>query len=358
MKGTIYAYLLAIVATIPTPGYALTFSEEIPADEGIVLTSMVLDEAPTGLKNDHYICLGEGWDKVNPIVHTKIKDLKTAYPDLLIALGENQKNCFTPTEIPLPAQKSIDDILSSIDAGAKDKIHVVVAADGKVNLSNDNEDKKKTTQTSFSAFGQKDLNNCHGLTLGLDKFTSLNKDIEKFEFKNEKASFGKKIFAAEAIVGGAELAGMGILITLPKSITKWDENWMDDAKNNLRRAWTKPPVWDKDEWAINYIGHPLAGAAYYNMLRSQGASVLSSFLFSTVQSTIWEYGIEAIAEQPSIQDLFITPVVGSIIGELAHWGTNRMRRNGFTFGEKVLVTIINPSYVINNGFRTTNKKRK
>jgi hypothetical protein len=29
----------------------------------------------------------------------------------------------------------------------------------------------------------------------------------------------------------------------------------------------------------------------------------------------WEYGVEAFAEIPSIQDLVITPVVGSVVGE-------------------------------------------
>lgn len=33
-------------------------------------------------------------------------------------------------------------------------------------------------------------------------------------------------------------------------------------------------------------------------------------------STIgWEFGIEAFMERPSIQDIFITPLVGSLIGE-------------------------------------------
>ena len=29
----------------------------------------------------------------------------------------------------------------------------------------------------------------------------------------------------------------------------------------------------------------------------------------------WEYGVEAFAERPSIQDLIVTPVCGSILGE-------------------------------------------
>jgi hypothetical protein len=41
-----------------------------------------------------------------------------------------------------------------------------------------------------------------------------------------------------------------------------------------------------------------------------------SLLYCTCVSTIgWEFGIEAFMERPSIQDLFITPLVGSAIGE-------------------------------------------
>lgn len=356
MKKFMSAYLFALALTLPTAGYALTLSEEIP-EEGVTVSSVVID-ATEDLKSDHYICLGEGWDKINLIVNSKIKDLKQVYPDLFKDMGENEKNCFAPTEVPKSAQKTIDDILERIDAGASDKFHVTVGTDGQTTLTNDPSKKKPVLPTSLSAYGS--FNNCYSLELGLDKVKSLSNtssEIEAFELRNEKATLGKKLLRAEVLVGGLEVVGMGILIALPKSITKWDDDWMDDAKRNLKRAWTKPPVWDKDEWVINYIGHPLAGAAYYNMLRSQGGTRLQSLIFSTVQSTIWEYGIEAIAEQPGIQDLFVTPLAGAVLGELAHWGTERMRRNGFTFGEKVLVTIINPSYVLNNGFRTKDKRK-
>jgi hypothetical protein len=50
--------------------------------------------------------------------------------------------------------------------------------------------------------------------------------------------------------------------------------------------------------------------------RGAGYKVLPSFLYSATMSTVfWEYGIEAFAEVPSVQDLIITPVVGSALGE-------------------------------------------
>jgi hypothetical protein len=50
--------------------------------------------------------------------------------------------------------------------------------------------------------------------------------------------------------------------------------------------------------------------------RSAGFTAWESFGYSAIMSTFfWEYGIEAFAEVPSIQDLIITPVFGSLVGE-------------------------------------------
>ncbi len=50
--------------------------------------------------------------------------------------------------------------------------------------------------------------------------------------------------------------------------------------------------------------------------RSAGFTAWESFGYSAIMSTFfWEYGIEAFAEVPSIQDLIITPVFGAMVGE-------------------------------------------
>jgi hypothetical protein len=60
--------------------------------------------------------------------------------------------------------------------------------------------------------------------------------------------------------------------------------------------------------------------------------------------------LEAVAEQPSIQDLLVTSNLGSVVGELSHQAKLRMSRNGFSIFEKILTVPINPVYAINNGF--------
>ncbi len=168
--------------------------------------------------------------------------------------------------------------------------------------------------------------------------------------RNQHAGVWKKVGRAELFIGGVELLGMGVLIMLPKEVTRWPPNWAEDAWITMRESFSNAPVWDKDDWHLNYIGHPVAGSYYYNALRSQDASVFHSFLFCTAQSFIWEYIIEGMAEPPSAQDLIVTPIAGLILGESTHQLTMTMRRNGFNFFEKVFVLIFNPMFVINNGF--------
>lgn len=114
---------------------------------------------------------------------------------------------------------------------------------------------------------------------------------------------------------GAGVATMGILYALPSSFT----NWEDDGKSPGSKWWknvSREPVWDKDDLFLNYIAHPYVGAVYYMGARSAGVNAAYSFTYSFMLSTFfWEYGIEAFAERPSIQDLIVTPVGGAIVGE-------------------------------------------
>lgn len=114
------------------------------------------------------------------------------------------------------------------------------------------------------------------------------------------------------------ISSVGFLALLPESITSWDMEELQ--KQTLAQRWfenvSSTPVWDNDDWIINYIGHPVSGAWYYTMARNDGMSIGESAAFSALMSTFfWEYGYESFAETPSIQDLIITPLFGSILGE-------------------------------------------
>jgi hypothetical protein len=170
--------------------------------------------------------------------------------------------------------------------------------------------------------------------------------------RNWTAPLGTKFLRGTLIITGIELASGVLLALAPRQFTKWDDNAVSRGSSNFRRAWTELPVWDGDVYFHNWFGHPYAGALYYNMMRSQGGTVLQSFGFAAFQSVMWEYLFEAVAEQPSIQDLITTPIMGAVVGELFHrWTVRILRKGHLNFGEKALVFFLNPSYVINNGYR-------
>ena len=119
-------------------------------------------------------------------------------------------------------------------------------------------------------------------------------------------------------VFGLGIGVIAVLYAMPESITNWDS---DDA-SNIFGKWkdnvTEGPVWDRDDVFLNYIGHPYFGGVFYQAARKSGYRQWDAFLYSTMMSTFyWEYGVEAFAEVPSVQDLVVTPVLGWVYGEWA-----------------------------------------
>jgi Domain of unknown function (DUF3943) len=111
---------------------------------------------------------------------------------------------------------------------------------------------------------------------------------------------------------GYQFAVVGVLYALPESVTNFDKDtaglskWWDNVTNPHR---------DEDDAYLNWITHPYWGAAYYVRGRERGLSRWQSFGYSALLSTLYEYGAEAFFEKPSYQDLWITPVIGSLLGE-------------------------------------------
>ncbi|PSV43350.1 DUF3943 domain-containing protein [Photobacterium indicum] len=118
---------------------------------------------------------------------------------------------------------------------------------------------------------------------------------------------------------GLSLATVAAMTLLPESVTNWDED--DRNLSNLGSKWwdnvSQGPVWDQDDHVLNYIMHPYFGGVYYTAARHSGFDEWESFLYSATMSTFfWEYGVEAFAEVPSIQDIIVTPLFGAAVGEL------------------------------------------
>ncbi len=175
----------------------------------------------------------------------------------------------------------------------------------------------------------------------------------------------KRLLYNTGLFAGATLVSFGVLWVLPESFTKWDKEEILDYglinkwKDNVKTG----PVWDKDDFFLNYIMHPWAGGVYYMSARGSGYKKWESFVYSALMSTfMWEYGVEAFAEIPSIQDLIVTPVLGSILGEqFFRWKGNIIRNERKVLNSRFLgatsLFVMDPfNQVLDSfGYKTKNK---
>lgn len=113
---------------------------------------------------------------------------------------------------------------------------------------------------------------------------------------------------------GYQLVATGITYYSPESFSNWSEEEKDALGFSQWKENIQNPVWDKDHWAVNYVLHPYWGAAYYIRARERGFSRKGSFWISALFSTVYEFGFESFLEEPSIQDLIITPAGGALLG--------------------------------------------
>lgn len=145
---------------------------------------------------------------------------------------------------------------------------------------------------------------------------------------------------------------VGVLYLMPESVSQWGD---DQKQGNIFRKWNDNVSnlrKDRDNWEINYIGHPYFGSVYYVRARERGFDRQDSLLYGTVMSTIYEYGIEALFEPASIQDLIFTPVGGAIVGEYFMTARENILRDvnnrGYaTTGDNVKLFLTDPLGAIN-----------
>jgi hypothetical protein len=204
-------------------------------------------------------------------------------------------------------------------------------------------------------------------TLLKKNFTDIY-STQEYPAINEKVSSRYNEVIADTIYIQLYLvAAVGVLVLLPESISKWDmdEISKDPPVDKWHENVAAGAVVDHDEWAVNYIGHGIAGAFYYTMARNDGLTIVESTAYAAFLSAIWEYGYEAFAEKPSIQDLISTPLIGAILGEGMHWLELRIDKNkGEVLGSKILGSIsyffLNPlgnmADAMNRGLHKYNKK--
>lgn len=172
-------------------------------------------------------------------------------------------------------------------------------------------------------------------------FTALNQKNNSIVYPLNYKSY-RRLGYNTALYMGVAVVTFSVLWVMPEDATNWNKQEMKEQglfykwKENVKAG----PVMDENSYFINYILHPYAGGIYYMTARSSGFNIFKSFTYSALMSTFfWEYGIEAFAEIPSIQDLIVTPVLGSAVGE------------GFFYAKKSILK--NDKRVLNSRFLGT-----
>lgn len=167
-------------------------------------------------------------------------------------------------------------------------------------------------------------------------YNGLNRWVTPYALPYTMSTTGQnwhRMWINTAVLSGAFIGTLFVLELLPEDATAWNRASISQVpmfKRWYRNVFKKGPEWDHDNAVFNYILHPYAGAAYFMSARSCGFSFWGSMLYSAAVSTIeWEFGIEAFMERPSYQDIVITPVVGSILGELMYRGKRTIVDHGY-----------------------------
>lgn len=175
----------------------------------------------------------------------------------------------------------------------------------------------------------------------------------------------KRMWTNTAVLAGAYVGTLLVLECLPADATSWNRAEIRNVP--LFKRWRNHvlrdgPEWDHDNPIFNFVLHPYAGAAYFMAARSCGFNFWRSLLYSACISTIgWEFGIEAFMERPSIQDIFITPLVGCVIGEGFYRAKRSIVENDYhLLGSKLLgnvvVFLIDPVNEVVDLFRGRNTR--
>jgi hypothetical protein len=112
----------------------------------------------------------------------------------------------------------------------------------------------------------------------------------------------------------AALLGIGTAwywIDRERQVADWDYP-------SLKQRFTLDAIrFDNNDFWINFIAHPLDGAAAHALARGNHLSLVESFGFSLATSLAWEYGLE-FREKVSVNDIIVTPVTGVVVGEFMH----------------------------------------
>lgn len=107
------------------------------------------------------------------------------------------------------------------------------------------------------------------------------------------------------------------------------------------------PEFDKDSFDYNIFKHALAGQYYYLFYRYRGYSETEAFAWTFLSSLAFEFAVETYTEPPSIQDIYQTPVFGTLVGMGFERVSHRLRGQDSAW-MRALGYALNPFTLLSN----------
>lgn len=164
----------------------------------------------------------------------------------------------------------------------------------------------------------------------------------------ENMNFGKRFLYSQKILWPTSIAGHIGLYTISSEPVTWDMFKLQ----TIKESFTKLPIIEHDPWNYNYIVHPIMGSFSYLAYRNLGGSWWESLIGTSINSIIYEYIIASSTQRPSIIDLTVTPVGGTILGEGIYQLKKSFTRDNYLSPiEKIIITILDPFEIIHVKFR-------
>jgi Domain of unknown function (DUF3943) len=163
--------------------------------------------------------------------------------------------------------------------------------------------------------------------------------------KDERSAWARwnsGLWGVSATMGVAMIATVAALSLVPRDFT----GWINPDFYGLRKNFTEGPSFDYDNFFFNYIAHPIDGSEFYLIARNRGLTWWQGFAYAVAVSTTFEFLIESAYEKASWQDLWITPVSGTVIGEL-RWQAKKALEDPVTGKptgtvNKILYVVVDP----------------
>jgi hypothetical protein len=115
------------------------------------------------------------------------------------------------------------------------------------------------------------------------------------------------------VIPAAELAGFVFGLSGANRAIGDEKDVYDTSFDTFGRNLRTAPVYDKDPFSTNQIGHPYQGGLYHGLARSTGHDYWTGLGYTLAGSFLWETFGETT--KPSINDYVTTTIGGSFVGE-------------------------------------------